>query len=60
MSKSLSGLQTGEFDEIDVVHTITVNGNAGLPGQVLLSDGDETDWGPVTIAVLFLYIFRLP
>jgi hypothetical protein len=50
MTKTLSGLQSGEFDDIDVFHTITVNGEAGANNQVLTSDGDETSWQDVTIA----------
>ena len=50
MTKTLSGLQSGEFDDIDVFHTITINGEAGANNQVLTSDGDETSWKDVTIA----------
>ena len=50
MTKTLSGLQSGEFGDIDVFHTITINGEAGANNQVLTSDGDETSWKDVTIA----------
>ena len=30
MPGTLSGLQTGEFDEIDVLHTVHINGNPGV------------------------------
>eukprot|EP01050_Picozoa_sp_SAG11_P063998 SAG11_NODE_43877_length_160_cov_577.475410_1_plen_41_part_01 len=35
MPRTLSGLQNGEFDEIDIFHKITCNGNAGSLNQVL-------------------------
>ena len=43
MPRTLSGLQTGEFDEIDVLHTVHINGNSGGAGQVLTSDGVNSD-----------------
>ena len=47
MPRTLSGLQTGEFDEIDVLHSIQINMNPGQPGQVLTSDGNYTNWSDV-------------
>ena len=29
MPRTLSGLQTGEFDEVDILHTVHINGNPG-------------------------------
>ena len=47
MPRTLSGLQTGEFDEIDVLHTVHVNGNPGGAAQVLTSDGVNSDWNDI-------------
>ena len=47
MPRTLSGLQTGEFDEIDVLHTVHINGNSGGAGQVLTSDGVNSDWNDI-------------
>jgi hypothetical protein len=41
---SLSGLQSGFFTDIDVVDTISINGNAGTANQVLTSDGTNTSY----------------
>eukprot|EP01044_Picomonas_judraskeda_P021456 COSAG03_NODE_5057_length_1351_cov_1.071885_1_plen_278_part_10 len=50
MPRTLSGLQNGEFDEIDIFHKITCNGNAGSLNQVLTNvDGVNTDWKTVDI-----------
>ena len=50
MSRTLSGLTSAEFDDLDVIHTITIDGNAGVSGQVLTTDGDECDWQEGTMA----------
>jgi len=47
MPRTLSGLQTGEFDEIDVLHSIKINTHPGVAGQVLTSDGTNTNWSDV-------------
>eukprot|EP01050_Picozoa_sp_SAG11_P004030 SAG11_NODE_246_length_11683_cov_15.540142_6_plen_156_part_00 len=50
MPRTLSGLQSGEFDEIDIFHKITCNGNSGSLNQVLTNvDGVNTDWKTVDI-----------
>eukprot|EP01050_Picozoa_sp_SAG11_P059826 SAG11_NODE_38984_length_244_cov_4.503448_1_plen_67_part_10 len=50
MPRTLSGLQSGEFDEIDIFHKITCNGNGGSLNQVLTNvDGVNTDWKTVDI-----------
>ena len=50
MSRSLSGLTEGIFSEIDVLDTISIDGNAGTQGQVLTTDGTNCDWQDITIA----------
>ena len=41
---SLSGLNDGDFTNIDVVYTISINGNSGSNNQVLTSNGDTTEY----------------
>ena len=41
---SITGLQSGNFTDIDVTYTIAINGDKGQNGQVLSSDGDNTLW----------------
>tara|TARA_R110000737_G_scaffold259553_3_gene268080 strand:+ start:72 stop:1457 length:1386 start_codon:yes stop_codon:yes gene_type:complete len=41
---TLTGLQSGEFTDIDVVYSISIDGDAGQTGQVLSSDGQNTLW----------------
>tara|TARA_R110002096_G_scaffold54433_5_gene140377 strand:+ start:903 stop:2246 length:1344 start_codon:yes stop_codon:yes gene_type:complete len=41
---SITGLQSGEFTDIDVVYSISIDGDAGQTGQVLSSDGQNTLW----------------
>jgi len=41
---SITGLQSGDFTDIDVTYTIAINGDIGQNGQVLSSDGDNTLW----------------
>ena len=47
MPRTLSGLQTGEFDEVDVLHTVHINGNPGGAAQVLTSDDVNSDWNDI-------------
>eukprot|EP01050_Picozoa_sp_SAG11_P008223 SAG11_NODE_715_length_7626_cov_7.675435_3_plen_99_part_00 len=50
MPRTLSGLQSGEFDEIDIFHKITCDGDGGSLNQVLTNvDGVNTDWKTVDI-----------
>ena len=37
---SLSGLNDGDFTNIDVVYTISINGDQGSNNQVLTSNGE--------------------
>jgi hypothetical protein len=41
---SITGLQSGNFTDIDVLYTISIDGDAGQNGQVLSSDGTNTLW----------------
>ena len=41
---SLSGLQSGDFTDIDVLYTININGDAGSNNQVIKSDGENSSW----------------
>ena len=41
---SLSGLQSGDFTDIDVLYTINLNGDAGSNNQVIKSDGENSSW----------------
>jgi hypothetical protein len=41
---SITGLQSGNFTDIDVIYTISINGDAGQDGQILSSDGTNTLW----------------
>ena len=48
MSRTLSGLQSGEFDEVDIFHSLTINGDGGQENYVIASNGDNTiDWKEV-------------
>ena len=49
MPRTLSGLNTGEFDTIEIYHNLTVGGVSGQPGTVLTSDGSNINWAPVTL-----------
>ena len=44
MPRTLSGLLSGEFDTLDVLHTIRINDSPGQASQVLTSDGTKTLW----------------
>ena len=41
---SITGLQSGNFTDIDVTYTIAINGDIGQNGQVLSSDGTFALW----------------
>tara|TARA_R110002167_G_scaffold40757_7_gene124994 strand:+ start:85 stop:1230 length:1146 start_codon:yes stop_codon:yes gene_type:complete len=41
---SITGLQSGEFTDIDVIYSISIDGDSGQNGQVLSSDGENTLW----------------
>jgi hypothetical protein len=41
---SITGLQTGNFTDIDVIYSISIDGDSGQNGQVLSSDGTNTLW----------------
>jgi len=41
---SITGLQSGDFTDIDVTYSIAINGDIGQTGQVLGSDGNNTLW----------------
>ena len=49
MPRTLSGLNTGEFDTVEIYHNLTVGGVSGQPGTVLTSDGSNINWAPVTL-----------
>ena len=49
MPRTLSGLNAGEFDTIDIYHSLTVGGHPGQPGTVLTSDGSNINWGAITL-----------
>ena len=41
---SITGLQSGDFTDIDVIYSISIDGDSGSNGQVLSSDGTNTLW----------------
>jgi len=41
---SITGLQSGNFTDIDVTYSIAIDGDVGQNGQVLSSDGTNTLW----------------
>ena len=51
---SLSGLNDGDFTNIDVVYTISINGDAGANNQVLTSNGDTTEYKTITGSMISL------
>ena len=51
---SLSGLNDGDFTNIDVVYTISINGDAGSNNQVLTSNGDTTEYKSITGSMINL------
>ena len=46
---SITGLRSGFFTDIDVVDSISINGNVGLVNQVLTSDGTNTSYENPTV-----------
>ena len=46
---TLSGLRSGFFTDIDVVDTISINGDSGTANQVLTSDGSKTSYQDPTL-----------
>ena len=46
---SLSGLKSGFFTDIDVIDTISINGDSGTANQVLTSDGSKTSYQDPTL-----------
>ena len=51
---SLSGLNDGDFTNIDVVYTISINGDLGSNNQVLTSNGDTTEYKTITGSMISL------
>tara|TARA_R100000654_G_scaffold6346_2_gene16712 strand:- start:11483 stop:12790 length:1308 start_codon:yes stop_codon:yes gene_type:complete len=51
---SLSGLNDGDFTNIDVVYTISINGDQGSNNQVLTSNGDTTEYKSITGSMISL------
>ena len=51
---SLSGLNDGDFTNIDVVYTISINGDQGSNNQVLTSNGDTTEYKSITGSMINL------
>ena len=51
---SLSGLNDGDFTNIDVVYTISINGDQGSNNQVLTSNGDTTEYKTITGSMINL------
>jgi hypothetical protein len=51
---SLSGLNDGDFTNIDVVYTISINGDQGSNNQVLTSNGDTTEYKTITGSMISL------
>ena len=41
---SITGLQSGNFTDIDITYSIAIDGDVGQNGQVLSSDGTNTLW----------------
>jgi len=50
---SLTGLQSGNFTDIDVLYSIGLDGDTGEPNQVIKSDGTNSSWGDVTGLISF-------
>ena len=48
MPRTLSGLSSGEFDQIDVLNSIHINGHPGLANTIMTSDGVNTSWDVLT------------
>ena len=52
MPRTLSGLSTGEFDQIDVLNTIHINGSSGQANTCMTSDGKKSDWTGIRTGML--------
>tara|TARA_R110001592_G_scaffold58809_4_gene178035 strand:- start:6331 stop:7779 length:1449 start_codon:yes stop_codon:yes gene_type:complete len=50
---SLTGLQSGNFTDIDVVYSIGLNGDQGSNNQVIKSDGENSSWSDVSGLISF-------
>ena len=50
---SLTGLQSGNFTDIDVLYSIGLNGDTGQNNQVIKSDGTNSSWGDVSGLISF-------
>ena len=50
---SLSGLQSGDFTDIDVLYTINLNGDSGDNEQVITSDGTNSSWSDISGLISF-------
>ena len=48
MPRTLSGLSSGEFDQIDVLNSIHINGHPGLANTLMTSDGVNSSWDVLT------------
>ena len=48
MPRTLSGLSSGEFDQIDVLNSIHINGHPGLANTIMTSDGVNSSWDVLT------------
>jgi len=51
---SLSGLNDGDFTNIDVLFTISINGDSGSNNQVLTSNGDTTEYKTIDGSMITL------
>lgn len=50
---SISGLQSGNFTDIDVLYSIALNQDKGSNNQVIKSDGENSSWGDVSGLISF-------
>ena len=50
---SLTGLQSGNFTDIDVLYSIGLDGDTGQANQVIKSDGTNSSWGDVSGLISF-------
>ena len=50
---SLTGLQSGNFTDIDVLYSIGLDGDTGQNNQVIKSDGTNSSWGDVSGLISF-------
>ena len=49
MSRNNSGLATGEFDEVEITHALSIDGSYGTDGQVLKTTGEAVTWGSIDL-----------